>query len=341
MNFDHIPSPDYPDLSVVVPYFNQPEQLDNALGALGSQKEVHIEVIVVDDASDMPCDAVIGKFRQQGLNVTLIRQERRSYTLAARLRGMEVARGRWLAFVDADDELASHTAYADVIRRADAMPADILHYRVQAVDRDGFVSHWPYAAPFYSGRLEGRDIFAVWLQNQCPAHSVWNKLYCRELYQKVAGLDHNLLIYRIEDFYLTAHFLFFARSYVSCDEIVYKYFLPGATHLAKAAGRAFDAMRMYMNFPARFQSFGLDRELCEKLRSYIGALVTLNGGRMSRLIPEDVWKWQPFELDFSSEGMRTILQYGSRKDLFLLLALTNASNVRKLRGLNHIINGQR
>lgn len=338
MNSDSTIRPEQPDISIVVPYFNQPEQLDNALGDILKQKDVNLEVIVVDDASDKTCGRIVESYRDKGLHTSLLRQEKRSYTLAGRLRGMSRARGRWLAFMDADDRLVSDTAFSEAVNAADAANADILHFRVQAVDTDGFVSHWPFAAPFYNGRLEGSEIFALWLQNSCPAHSVWNKLYSRDLYRKVGTLSHDIRIYRIEDFYLTAHFLFFARSYVSSDLLVYKYFLPCGNHFAKAAGRAFDALAMYRSFPKRFEEFGLSAEVCAQLRAYLGILVTINGGRMCRMLPEDIWKWKPFELDFSSKGMQTILEYGSRRDLFFILVLANASNVRKLRGLNNIIN---
>lgn len=338
MNSDSTIRPDQPDISIVVTHFNQPEQLANALDDILKQKDVKLEVIVVDDASDKTCGRIVESYRDKGLHACLLRQEKRNYTLAGRLLGMEKAQGRWLAFMDADDGLVSDTALSEAVNAADAANADILHFRVQAVDTDGFISHWPYAAPFYGGRLEGSEIFAFWLQNSCPAHSVWNKLYSRDLYRKVASLRHDIHIYRIEDFYLTAHFLFFARTYVSSNLLVYKYFLPAGNHLAKAAGRAFDALAMYKEFPKRFGEFGSSAEICAQLSAYLGILVTINGGQMCRMLPEDIWKWKPFELDFSSKGMKTILEYGSRRDLFFILALANASNVRKLRGLNNIIN---
>lgn len=82
-----------PDISIVVPYFNQPEQLAHALNDLCGQKRVRLEVLVVDDASKFSCDEVVSRARSNGLPVTVLHQPERRYTLAAlisRLTGCEV-----------------------------------------------------------------------------------------------------------------------------------------------------------------------------------------------------------------------------------------------------------
>ena len=326
-----------PDLSVVVPYFNQPEQLREALADLRAQKNIRLQVIVVDDISDKPCGTLVEEFQKTGLDITLLRQERRSYTLAGRLRGMCHAKGRWLAFMDADDRVVSDTAYSRAVREAEDAAVDILHFQVLGIDRKGFISHRPQAGPFHEGRLEGEEIFSAWANAVFAAHSVWNKLYSRTLYTKIAALKHDLKIVRIEDFYLSTYFMFFARSYASSSLAVYKYYLPAETHLAKVSGRAFDALRMFWHLPARFREFGLPPELGDKLQGYLKALMTINGGRLCGFLPDSIWKSRPFELDFSSPQLGTVLEYGTREEFLLLLIAINASNVAKLRDLKALI----
>lgn len=329
-----------PDLSVVIPYFNHPELLRNALDDLASQKNLTLEVFVVDDCSDEPCAGVIEEYRQRGLNARLFRQAARSYTLAGRLLGMTHARGRWLAFMDADDGLAGDTVYAEAVREADAAAVDVLHFRVLGIDSKGFFSHRSQAAPFHEGRLESREIFSAWADSWFMAHSVWNKLYSRRLYTKVINLPHTVPIFRIEDFYLTTHFLFLAKSYASSDLAVYKYYLPSETHLGKVSGRAFDALRMYLSFPGIFASYGMDEELREKMKAYLRAMIIANGGKLCGFLPDDIWKNRPYELDFNSQAIRTILEYGTKQDFLMLLLIINSSNVRKLRDLKNIVTTQ-
>lgn len=328
MNFD-----EQPTLSVVIPYFNQPEQLARVLEDLLMQEGVRLEVFVVDDASERPCHECVAGFREKGLLVTLIRQPQRGYTLAARLRGMRQARGRWLAFMDADDGLYSCTAYARAVQAADAAQTDILHFVTLTDDGDGRLCVWQNATPFHTAPLHGESIFRAWLAADCHAHSVWNKLYSRALYQRILSLEHTLPIFRIEDFYLTAHFLLLAEHYTPCDIPVYRYNPPSGTHLEKAAARAVDAMRMYLSLPKRFESLGLSHDESEKLKVYLRKLTTFNGGRMCRLLPSLKGENPDYD-DIDPDAIQRIRRYGSARDFFLVLAIANASNARKLRDIS-------
>lgn len=325
-------SDEQPDLSVIIPYFNQPEQLAGVLDDLLKQQGTTLEVFVVDDASERPCHECVAEFQEQGLPVTLIRQSQRSYTLAARLRGMREARGRWLAFMDADDGLCSPTAYARVVEAADAAQTDILHFVTLADDGAGRLCAWKNALPFHDAPLHGEAIFHTWLANDCRAHSVWNKLYSRSLCQRLLGLEHTLPIFRIEDFYLTAHFLLLAESYTPCDREVYRYAPPAGTHLEKAAARAVDAMRMYLTLPKRFEALGLPHEDGEQLKRFLRLLTTINGGTMCRLLPSLNGE-TPSCTNSDPAAIQRIRQYGSARDFFLVLAIANASNARKLQNI--------
>lgn len=329
MNFD-----EQPTLSVVIPYFNQPEQLAHVLEDLLGQKSVRLEVFVVDDASGISCRECVAGFREKGLLVTLIRQPQRGYTLAARLRGMRQARGRWLAFMDADDGLYSCTAYARAVQAADAAQTDILHFVTLADDGGGRLCAWQNATPFHTAPLYGEAIFRAWLAADCHAHSVWNKLYSRALYQRLLSLEHNLPIFRIEDFYLTAHFLLLAQSYTPCDIPAYRYNPPSGMHFEKVAARAIDAMRMYLELPKRFAELGLPHTDCETLKIYLRKLTTFNGGRMCRLLPCRTGGRAEYD-DIDPDALRRIRCYGNARDFFLALAIANASNARKLQDIFH------
>ncbi len=90
------------DFSVIVPTYNRPGQLEACLTALAALRYAvdRFEVIVVDDGSAEPVDTAVALFRNR-LNVSVVRQEN-SGPAAARNRGVEHARGAWLAFTDDD-----------------------------------------------------------------------------------------------------------------------------------------------------------------------------------------------------------------------------------------------
>jgi alpha-1,6-rhamnosyltransferase len=87
-----------PLVSIIVPAFNSELYLDEALDAVERQDHPNVEVIVVDDGStDRTAELV-----RRRLGVQLI-QQANSGPSAARNAGINVAKGEYLTFCDADD----------------------------------------------------------------------------------------------------------------------------------------------------------------------------------------------------------------------------------------------
>ena len=93
---------DMPFFSVIVPTYNRPGQLVACLDALSRLHYRHdcFEVVVVDDGSRAPLDAVVASF-SNALAVTLIRQANAGPG-AARNTGAKRAQGEFLVFTDDD-----------------------------------------------------------------------------------------------------------------------------------------------------------------------------------------------------------------------------------------------
>lgn len=86
-------------ISVVVPAYNAAPYLREAIDSAFAQTHRPLEVIVVDDGSDDGTEEVA---RSYGDRIRFIRQERGGNG-AARNTGVEMARGHYFAFLDADD----------------------------------------------------------------------------------------------------------------------------------------------------------------------------------------------------------------------------------------------
>jgi glycosyltransferase involved in cell wall biosynthesis len=88
---------DAPEVSIVIPTRDRARLLRRALGGALGQRDVDVEVIVVDDGSAEPVESV-GDPR-----VRIVRQEESRGVACARNTGIAAARGRWVAFLDDDD----------------------------------------------------------------------------------------------------------------------------------------------------------------------------------------------------------------------------------------------
>ena len=89
------------DVSVVIPVYNAALLIDRCLDSVFSQsQDLLIEVILVDDGSSDNSVALIEK--RQEKNIILIKRSN-SGPAAARNVGINQAKGKYLAFIDADD----------------------------------------------------------------------------------------------------------------------------------------------------------------------------------------------------------------------------------------------
>lgn len=91
-----------PRVSVVIPCYNTPSFLGQAIDSVRAQTYPDIEIIVVDDGSNDP--ETIASLDRLGSDVLLIRQENRGLP-AARNVGFVAAKGDFILPLDADDWL--------------------------------------------------------------------------------------------------------------------------------------------------------------------------------------------------------------------------------------------
>ncbi len=88
-----------PDISVIIPVHNCKLYIETAIASVLSQQNCSFELIVIDDGSTDGTAQAIQPYAQ---NLRYIRQQNQGVS-AARNHGIQVARGRFIAFLDADD----------------------------------------------------------------------------------------------------------------------------------------------------------------------------------------------------------------------------------------------
>lgn len=110
-----------PIVSIIVPVYNPPEEsFARCVRSLLNQTLSSIEILLVDDGSRDAIGDACDRYASEDGRVQVLHQPNAGVG-SARNRGIEAARGRYLAFVDADDEVepcyAQHMA--DAIGEAD------------------------------------------------------------------------------------------------------------------------------------------------------------------------------------------------------------------------------
>ena len=117
-------------LSVIIPVYNMQDTLERCLGSVLSQLADDMEVILVDDGSTDGSVSLAESWLLQYPLLRICRKDNGGLS-DARNAGLRLARGQYVTFVDADDEVApgTYSALMDLLSREE--DTDILEFPVQ------------------------------------------------------------------------------------------------------------------------------------------------------------------------------------------------------------------
>lgn len=91
-------------VSIVIPLFNARDFITACVESLEDQSYKNIEIIIIDDGSTDNSGFVVEGLQKIYSNIVMVRTENHGPS-AARNRGMDLANGQFITFVDADDFL--------------------------------------------------------------------------------------------------------------------------------------------------------------------------------------------------------------------------------------------
>ena len=118
-------------ISIITPFYNVEEYAAECLDSVLSQPFADIEMICIDDGSTDRTIEVLESYQAKDPRVVLVKQEN-SGPSVGRNKGLSIARGRYISFVDSDDYLAPG-ALEKSYALACGYNADIVHFNAETV----------------------------------------------------------------------------------------------------------------------------------------------------------------------------------------------------------------
>ena len=227
-------------VSVIVPIYNTRPFLEECVRSiLNQQFREPFEVLLVDDGATDGCDVLCDELAAQDRRIRVFHQENQGLS-GARNTGIDAARGRYYAFVDADDVVRPGYLQAlyDACETHDAYMAICA---VEDVNEDGTSQDPPeYTLPAETGVFVGKDLLNRFYAPNGTYYTVaWNKLYRAEVWKLLHYPEGRL---HEDDF--VAHRLFWRCDKVVClDAPLYNYRLrKGSICRTEMKPEAFDAV---------------------------------------------------------------------------------------------------
>ena len=168
-------------LSIIVPVYNVEQHLQRCLESIACQMHAGYELVLVDDGSTDHSAALCDAFAQQHpeLAVVVVHQPNAGLS-AARNRGLEVARGEYVTFIDSDDHIDAHTLEPNVAFLVAHPEVDMVEYPIEVHAQSPAAHVLTFADATVSG-----DVFAHWV-----LHAGYKHCYaCNKIYRSTLWCD--------------------------------------------------------------------------------------------------------------------------------------------------------
>ena len=167
-----------PLVSVIVAAYNIENYIKRGVSSVLLQTYRNLEVIVVDDGSTDNTGVICDELAACDERLQVIHQSNEGPS-KARNRGMVVAKGDFIGFVDGDDFI-DETMYEVMVNALLENGADLAICRYRQVHKD----HTEDASLDRAVVFEGMEALQAYVEEQkqfAIQNAVWNKLYRREL----------------------------------------------------------------------------------------------------------------------------------------------------------------
>lgn len=204
-------------VSFIIPSYNSAHTVARCLDSIYalSLKPNEFEVIFIDDCStDNTCDFVAA-YQSEHPNIVLLKQPKNNRQGAARNRGVSVAKGEYICFVDSDDAVAEGIVTA--IRTAKELQTDMTAFHYGNANEQGIITEEREKFSFAKGQI----FSGVEMQNTHPywCSAPWGYIYKADYLRKVNYPFAEGVLYEDSDFVATH--LYYAERMAYSPELGY------------------------------------------------------------------------------------------------------------------------
>ncbi len=213
-------------ISFIVPVYNVEKYIERCIESIVNQTVDSMEVICIDDCSTDGSLEVLNKFVKKYPVIKILRNEKNCGLGYTRNRGLEIASGKYVWFVDSDDWISDTDAACKVIDIADNDDLDMLIFGlIQEFENEELKT----AYENYGSKIEtygeriilGEDLFGIQIKDNSFIAPVCFKLFKRD-YLSAIGLKMPEVIH--EDIMFSALAMLYAERVKIISDKLYCYY---------------------------------------------------------------------------------------------------------------------
>lgn len=163
------------DISIIIPVYNVEKYLRRCIDSVLKQKNISMEIILVDDGSTDSSSNICEEYVAKYSNTKCIHINNSGPSTAKNI-GYDVATGDYVAFIDSDDEIKPEM-FSTMLQSAHKNNSDIVCCNYLQVDEEGNLSHIEYTNKEYV--LNQNEALKAILIKDKIYSQCWTKIYRR------------------------------------------------------------------------------------------------------------------------------------------------------------------
>ena len=231
------------DLSIIIPVYNTNIDIFNrCIKSIENIDNLNYEILVVNDGSERSYSEEYRKVVKSNSVIKYYEKENAGVS-SARNYGIEMATGKYIMFVDADDICIS----TEILKKYISYKMDVVIFNKVYINEKNRVTANVKELECEEGKVEASDIFKDYILRG-RFRTVWANLICRSFLEKNnIKFDTNLI--QGEDANFNLEILLHNPEILYVNSYIYKYFYDFCTlqsRLKRESERVFD--NFYYNY---------------------------------------------------------------------------------------------
>lgn len=225
------------DISIIVSVYNNERTILRAINSIlnNSWGEYTYEIIIIDDGSFDGTVSALDTLPHND-NIIILKKRKNEGLLLSRIDGIKLASGKYVTFLDADDEYTNNLDMR--IREAIHVDSDIIEFSFCYCYSDGRKEYPPKRLELEINICPVEQIRNI-VERRIPV-ALWHRFYKNELLQSVVEKIERIRWFRKsmggylkDEQFLSPIVFFFATSYYISRQLNYNYTIFSETSVQK------------------------------------------------------------------------------------------------------------
>lgn len=204
----------HPLVSIIIPFYNNPQTINETIESCLSSSYDSIETIIVDDGSNLCLENLINP---ELLKQIKILKKGNGGVSSARNYGVNHSQGKYILFVDADDLIDKSYVEkcVNIFKKDESI--NIITCRSKKFSQNGSEVNWKLQDPSY------RDLLIT-------NHIMISSMLQRKHFNMIGGFDETLTAFEDWDFWIRLSSL--NKNIYLIDEYLFKYRVDQENHIS-------------------------------------------------------------------------------------------------------------